>query len=217
MLLRPHRPALVSSVEAEPGSPTRASEESHPKSPAMILLDATPTHSADPVWAQVISAIHGPPPWFIREGGKALLEPGRRWAGPWDGESWERRGLYGVLVEARPGGDAQIEAERVRRLVSSAPRRLMEAGWNRSPSVAVMGWPLALRALPRGLADLALIQAEDLKDEDFQIARRLVVLVASRPESRPRWAGLTVAVGPAVLWWAEWLEDPRLKDWRASS
>jgi hypothetical protein len=127
----------------------------------------------------------------------------------WDGEIDRAPYSPGVALELRPTAAPAVEAERVRRIISWAPRQFVEAGRSAVPEFLVYGDPRAMRELPRGLADIALVDADNLIPEDLQIGRG-TVLAAKKPfQTRPAWAGLPVLVGPELFWWAPWMADLR--------
>jgi hypothetical protein len=127
----------------------------------------------------------------------------------WDGELDHIPDAPGLALELRPTAAPAVEAERVRRIISWAPRQFIEAGRSVVPEFLVYGDPRAMRELPRGLADVALVAADGLIQEDLQLGRA-TVLHAKKPfQTRPAWAGLPVLVGPELFWWAPWMADLR--------
>ena len=226
MLLRSFVPAMVTRVgdEEEATEPSKESgnQDSVRSRVMMVFRHGVESEPFDTPWQQACSkgVFSQGQVWTILtllsdEPAKPYRIPAFEgipmYCGPWDGTAARpSRGQVGIAIECLVAKDLQLEAERVRRLLVSAPRKLMEAGWNRSPGTLIYGSALAMRELPRGLADVAVVRPEDLKDSDRDIARQLVVWAETPPEGRPRWAGLPVAIGPSRFWWAPWMVDPRI-------
>ena len=130
----------------------------------------------------------------------------------WDGDLATAPRAPGLALELQPSPNPILEAEGARRAVSWAPRRFIEAGWDRCPEFLLWGDLKALRAFPRGLADIVLLPADGaLEPEDFYIGRSTAIACPRPPAGRPLWAGTTVVVGPELLWREPFMEDPRAR------
>lgn len=114
----------------------------------------------------------------------------------------------GIAIRCRVEADPRLEAERVRRILSLSAARFVEEGWTRAPETLVWGSLAAMRLLPRGLADWALLPGDDCKKEDLEIARGPILWLEKPREAAPALYGPPVAVGPEIFWRSSWLSDP---------
>src|SRR5262245_3289481 len=136
----------------------------------------------------------------------------RVFRGPWEGEIPQAtRWRHGFALRLEPTPNPTLEAERVRRILSWAPRRFLDAGWTQSPEMLVYGDPRAIRELPTGLADVAVIPAADDLREDRNLARTVAIHSEEPRESPPAWAGLPVLMGPRLFYRCGWIEDTRTR------
>lgn len=115
----------------------------------------------------------------------------------------------GVVLEHRDLGEAEIEAELLRRGAANLAERLMlERGtWTYAPAICVTGRLDVLALLPSTLAEFSLMDRPPRERRDAPGGR---LLVLEFPESRVWWAEDFLVVGPSRLVWSKWARDPRV-------
>lgn len=142
----------------------------------------------------------------------AGLFPDNRLFLEWDGDFASVPEGPGLALELRNTPEPCFEAERVRRIISWAPRRLIEeAGRTRCPEILIWGDMRAMREFPPRLADVAVIQAAGMIPEDLELAPQPVIYMNEPMKCMPPWVGTPVMVGPDFFWREPWMEDPRLQ------
>lgn len=216
-LVGSYRPGLVSWTPAEvthndtPDRPAR--QPSGLKSRMAFCLDEHP-----PVLDAFHTSMRMPAEEIAQAGlfclclGDAEPQGVRTFFGPWDG-SIAAPGIDvpGHALRLDPTPEPALEAERVRRILSHAPGAFIEAGWGRVPEFLVYGDAQAIRALPPGMVDVAIIPSDSFIRGDEHLAPLVAIHAESPIELPPWWAGLPVLVGPRLFWRSGWMEDSRTR------
>lgn len=217
-LVGSYRPGLVSwapaetAIDSQPDRPIPSSRGIRSRI-AFCLGEAPPV--LDAFWASLRM-----PPEELVSGGLFCLTLGgmvpagvRTFRGPWDGTIGPPASPSpGLALRLEPTSEPAIEAERVRRILSNAPSAFIAAGWGRVPEFLVYGDPLAIRALPPGMVDVAVVPAATMVQGDEHLARLVAVHQEEPLETAPAWAGLPVMIGPRLFWRSGWMEDSRTRD-----
>ena len=113
----------------------------------------------------------------------------------------------GVVIEPRPRGDADLEAEMLRRAASCLGERLVvgRGSWAAAPATCLHAEAAVLALVAPSVCEFVLL--DEPPPEKAVPGGNLVVCADSM--DKPWWAPDYVAIGPDVLRYRAWMVDPR--------